>query len=357
MDDALRGPARLLVADDNKVNRLLLARSLELQGHSVACAANGRLALEMLRDGSFDLLLLDMEMPEMDGFQVLEQLSADPRLRDLPVIVTSSLEGIAHIVRCIELGAEDYLPKPVNPVLLKARIGSSLEKKRLRDRQKELVSRFATPEVAADLEQSGFDLQGRRVDATVLFCDIRDFTALVESQPPEETIELLNSYYTLMFDAISGHGGVVNQMIGDGLMAIFGAPRPVARHAFAAARAALDMVEMIDLLGAERRSAGRAPIRIGVGIASGELIAGYTGTHRRATYTCIGDTVNLAARLEQHTKAAGRPILLDGAARAALEGELEVEPLGPLALRGKSAPVEVFALRPSVGAAVDRPGR
>ena len=138
MADALRGPARLLVADDNKVNRLLLARSLELQGHSVACAANGKVALEMLREGSFDLMLLDMEMPEMDGFQVLEQLTGDRALRDLPVIVTSSLEGLDHIVRCIELGAEDYLPKPVNPILLKARIRASLEKKRLRDQQKEL---------------------------------------------------------------------------------------------------------------------------------------------------------------------------------------------------------------------------
>jgi class 3 adenylate cyclase len=343
--DLLRAPARLLVADDNKVNRLLLARSLELQGHSVACAANGRLALEMLRDGGFDLLLLDMEMPELDGFQVLEQLTADARLRDLPVIVTSSLEGIAHVVRCIELGAEDYLTKPVNPVLLKARIGSSLEKKRLRDRQKELVSRFATPEVAEDLEQSGFDLQGRRVEATVLFCDIRDFTALVESQSPEETIELLNTYYTLMFDAINGHGGVVNQMIGAGLMAIFGAPLPLPGHAVAAARAAIDMVEMIELLGAERGDGGRAPIRIGVGIASGELIAGYTGTRQRATYTCVGDTVNLAARLEQHTKVAKRAILIDAEACAALGGAIEVEPLGPVALRGKSAPVEVFALR------------
>ncbi|MGZ5768653.1 MAG: adenylate/guanylate cyclase domain-containing protein [Caldimonas sp.] len=345
MADALRGPARLLVADDNKVNRLLLARSLELQGHSVACAANGKVALEMLREGSFDLMLLDMEMPEMDGFQVLEQLKSDLQLRDLPVIVTSSLEGLDHIVRCIELGAEDYLPKPVNAVLLKARIGASLEKKRLRDQQKELVRRFATSEVAQDLQQSGFDLQGRRVEATVLFSDIRDFTALVESQPPEETIELLNTYYTLMFDAINGQGGVVNQMIGDGLMAIFGAPLPLPDHAAAAVRAALDMVEMIELFGVERRDAGRAPIRIGIGIASGELIAGYTGTQQRATYTCIGDTVNLAARLEQHTKVAQRAILLDPATCAALGSEIAVEPLGPVSFRGKAAPVEVFAVR------------
>src|SRR6185295_7399826 len=148
--DLRRGPARLLVADDNKVNRLLLTRTLELQGHDVAAASNGRIALEMLRASRFDLVLLDMEMPEMNGFEVLERMHADLALRDVPVIVTSSLEGLGPIVRCIELGAEDYLTKPVNPGLLKARIGSSLEKKRLRDQLNEMVRRFATPEVAAD---------------------------------------------------------------------------------------------------------------------------------------------------------------------------------------------------------------
>jgi class 3 adenylate cyclase len=148
-----------------------------------------------------------------------------------------------------------------------------------------------------------------------------------------------------MFDAINGHGGVVNQMIGDGLMAIFGAPLPLEDHAASAVAAALDMVEMIELFGVERREAGRAPIRIGIGIASGDLVAGYTGTQERATYTCIGDTVNLAARLETHTKVAQRAILVDPAVRAALGDAVAVESLGPVSFRGKAAPIEVFAIR------------
>ncbi len=336
--------SRLLVADDNKVNRLLLGRSLEQLGHRVAMAENGRVALEMLRRESFDLLLLDMEMPEMTGFEVLEQMVADLQLRDLPVIVTSSLEGVTHIARCIELGADDYLPKPVNPVLLRARIGSSLEKKRLRDQQKELVKRFATSEVAQDLQQSGFALGGKRIEGTVMFCDIRGFTSITELQSPEETIELLNTFYTLMFDAITGAGGVVNQMVGDGLMSIFGAPLPLADPCASAVRAAREMIELIEMLNVEREAGGKPALAIGIGIATGSMIAGYTGTHTRATYTCIGDAVNLAARLEAHTKLAGRPILVDGATAAALGDRVALEPLGDVQLKGKAAPVAVFAV-------------
>lgn len=335
------------MADDNKVNRLLLGRTLELQGHQVSSADNGRRALEMLRSERFDLLLLDLEMPEVDGFAVLEQLATHPdcaELRDLPVIVTSSLEGVAHVARCIELGADDYLHKPVNPMLLKARVGSSLEKKRLRDQQKEQVKRFATSAVAQDLQQGGFALGGRRVMATVLFADLRGFTSLVESQSPEDTIELLNTWYTLMFDAIGGQGGVVNQMIGDGLMAVFGAPLPLPEPGLSAVRAALDMCEMVTLFNAERASEGRAPIAMGVGLASGEVIAGYTGTMDRATYTCVGDTVNLAARLEAHTKACGEAVLVDAATQAALQGRVATRALGPVALKGKAASVDVFAV-------------
>jgi len=335
---------RLLVVDDNKVNRLLLSRHIDLLGHRFALAENGRVALEMLRSEPFDLLLLDIEMPELDGFTVLEQLKADPALRDVPVIVTSSLEGMENIVRCIELGAEDYLHKPVNAVLLKARIGASLEKKRLRDEQRELVRRFATPEVEQHLQQSGFALGGKRLHVSVMFCDIRSFTALCESQSPEETIELLNTYYMLMFDAIGGQGGVVTLMIGDGLMAVFGAPTPLDDCAQSAVAASLEMVELIEQFNLERTATDKPPIRIGIGIATGEVVAGYTGTRQRATYTCVGDTVNLAARLEAHTKAAERRILVDGATRDELGDGIPIEPLGEVMIKGKSATVDVFAV-------------
>jgi class 3 adenylate cyclase len=336
----------LLVVDDNRVNRLLVARTLEQFGHRVAFAENGRQALEALRSRPADLVLLDIEMPEMDGYQTLDALQADPKLRDIPVVMMSSLDEIDGVARCIEMGAEDYLFKPVNAVLLRARVAASLEKKRLRDQQRELFRKFATAEVAEELLTTGFALGGKHVDATVMFSDIRSFTSLVESQGPAETIELLSSYYTLMFDAIGGQGGVVNQMVGDGLMALFGAPLPHADHAERAVRAGLEMLEMMASFNRERAAQGKPEIRIGVGIASGQVIAGYTGTQRRVTYTCVGDTVNLAAHLESHTKILGRPILIEEHTRAALSSAIRVEDHGPVQFKTRAQPVRVYAVVP-----------
>ena len=342
---------RLLVVDDNKVNRLLLGRSLEQQGHSIAFAENGRQALDALHTDAFDVVLLDIQMPVMDGYQVLEQLIEDPYLRNIPVIITSSMDELDSVVRCIEMGAEDYLTKPVNPVLLRARINASLEKKRLRDQQQALIRTFAASEVADELLAKGFHLGGELVEATALFCDIRAFTAIVETQSPADVIDLLNDYFTLMFEAITAHGGIVNQMVGDGLMALFGAPVPQMDRRMQAVLAAQEMVEMIDLFNAERATRGQTPIRIGVGIASGPVIAGYVGTQHRATYTCVGGTVNLAARLEAHTKAADQPILIDEETCAGLNGQIHVAALGAELLKGKAQAVQVYSVP------VERAGR
>jgi class 3 adenylate cyclase len=334
----------ILIAEDNRVNRLLLARGLEQEGHAVVFAENGREALELLGRQPFDLLLLDVLMPELDGYEVLAKLKDDPHLREIPVIVTSALDELDSVVRCLEMGAEDYLTKPVNPVLLNARINASLEKKRLRDQQRELISKFATKEVAEDLLTSGFSLGGEYVEASALFCDIRSFTTISESREPAETIELLNDYYTLMMDAIGGEGGIVNQMIGDGLMAIFGAPVPRDDHRQAAVLAARQMVELIRLFNEEQAASGKVQIEIGVGVASGRVVAGYTGTHNRATYTCVGDTVNVAARLEAHTKELGRPILIDENTRQGIGEGIAVEPQGELLMKGKTEPTTVYAV-------------
>ncbi|HEY4237343.1 MAG TPA: adenylate/guanylate cyclase domain-containing protein [Gaiellaceae bacterium] len=344
MNSPAPAPGTILIADDNRVNRLMLARGLEQQGHAVAFAGHGGEALDLLRQQPFDLMLLDVLMPELDGYEVLAKLKDDPLLRDIPVIVTSALDELDSVVRCLEMGAEDYLTKPVNPVLLNARINASLEKKRLRDQQRELISKFATKEVADDLLTSGFSLGGQYVEASAMFCDIRSFTTISESREPAETIELLNDYYLLMMDAIAGEGGIVNQMIGDGLMAIFGAPAPREDHRQAAVLAARQMVELIRLFNEEQAARDKVQIEIGVGIASGRVVAGYTGTSNRATYTCVGDTVNVAARLEAHTKELGRPILIDENTRQGIDDGIAVEAQGEMLMKGKTEPIAVYAV-------------
>jgi len=339
-------PGRLLVVDDNKVNRILLARGLESYGHKIQTAENGRQALEKLRSDAFDLVLLDIEMPEMNGYQVLETCLRDPELRDIPIIMTSSLDELDSVVKCIELGAEDYLNKPVNPILLRARVNASLEKKRLRDEQRKLFRTFATKEVADELLKSGFSLGGKYVNASVMFTDIRSFTTFSEKEDPAEIIDLLNDYFALMFDAITGHHGTVNQMVGDGLMAIFGAPIYREDHCEEAVRAAIEMMNLLDGFNQQQAARNKTQINIGIGIATGKVIAGYTGTQNRATYTCIGDTVNLAKRIEDHTKVAGSPILIDQYTSEGLSPDIGCEALGAVIFKGKQQPINIFSIKP-----------
>jgi class 3 adenylate cyclase len=341
-----RTTGNLLVVDDNKVNRILLSRSLEQDGHKIITAENGRQALDMLKraPNDYDLVLLDIEMPEMSGYEVLAACLEDNELRHLPIIMTSSLDEIDSVIKCVQLGAEDYLNKPINPVLLQARVNASLEKKRLRDEQRKLIRTFATKEVAEELLKTGFSLGGNYVNASVMFADIRSFTSITESRTPSDIIDMLNDYYALMFEAITGQGGAVNQMIGDGLMAIFGAPVWYEDHCARAVKAALEMLELLEGFNQDRAAQGKPQIKIGIGIATGKMVAGFTGTQHRATYTCVGDTVNLAARIENHTKDAGQPILIDRNTREKLPDSINVTDLGESQFKGKEQRIRIFAV-------------
>jgi len=230
---------------------------------------------------------------------------------------------------------------------LRARVNASLEKKRLRDEQRKLFRTFATKEVADELLKTGFSLGGKYVNASVMFADIRSFTTIGEKQDPTDTIELLNNYFALMFEAIIGNNGTVNQLEGDGLMAIFGAPIHQDGHREHAVRAALEMMELLKGFNVEQAAQNKVRIKIGIGIATGKVIAGFTGTQYRATYTCVGDTVNLAARIEEHTKEVQRPILIDQYTSEGLSNDIEVETLGPMLFKGKQQAVHIFAVKPN----------
>ncbi len=335
---------RILIVDDEPFNVDYLEQELADLHYETIAAVNGQDALEKIRNNAPDLVLLDIMMPILDGFAVLERIKADPATRDIPVIVISANNDLQSVIKGINLGAEDYLPKPFEPTLLAARIAVSLEKKFLRDQQRKLLHTFASDEVAEELLASGFSLGGKKIRASIMFTDIRSFTTFTESHDAEEVVEMLNDYFAAVFEPIAKHGGIVNQIIGDGLMAMFGVTQGKGDHRQSAVLAALDMVRVIKDFNQARVSVGKPAIKIGIGIASGEVMAGYAGTQHRATYTCVGDAVNLAARIEAHTKEAGRVILIDSATQAGLPESLKAESLGMVLFKGKVTPTEVFAL-------------
>jgi adenylate cyclase len=335
---------KILIVDDEPFNVDYLEQELEDSKYLLIAAVNGQEALEKVRSELPDLILLDIMMPVMDGFEVLSHLKADQATRDIPVIVISASSDLQNVVRGIQCGAEDYLPKPFEPILLHARITASLEKKSLRDQQRKLLHTFASKEVAESLMADGFSLGGKRINASIMFTDIRSFTALSERSDPADTIEMLNSYFASTFEPISQYSGIVNQIIGDGLMALFGIVRRPEDYRLLAVNAALGILDALKHFNEERAAAGKEQIRIGVGIATGSVIAGYAGTLHRATYTCVGDTVNLAARIESHTKIAGKPILIDRFTKEGLPDCIRTEELGPVTFKGKSIPVDVFAV-------------
>jgi adenylate cyclase len=346
--------AYVLVVDDDPVNRSLLVRGLEQDGHRHATAANGRQALEMLGAEAFDVVLLDIVMPEMDGYDVLAAIEANPALRHIPVIMISALEELQSVARCIEMGADDYLPKPFDPVLLRARIHGSLTKKRLHDLERERVrqtfSRFV-PEPVVDevLRRADDDLRlpGVRLDGTVMFSDLRAFTTFAETTPADEVIEVLNDYFIEMSDAILDSGGTLVAYMGDGIMAVFGAPIETDDHADRALSAARGMLHE-RLPRFNQRLTQRVPhhrFRMGIGVSSGPLMSGTVGSSRRLEYTAIGDTANTASRLEAMTKEMPHSILISESTRQVLKQVPDdLVFVDEVEVRGKRAKIRLWTL-------------
>ena len=293
----------ILVVDDDEGNRAMLARRLVRLGFNVAVAENGRRALEALRAAKFDLMLLDIQMPELNGYEVLEQLKADPALQNIPVIVLSASDETERVARCIEMGAEDYLPKPFDPVLLQARIGASLEKKRLRDREvsylrqiqeekqrsDDLLHIILPHDVAAELKTTSSVKPRRCENVGVLFCDIVAFTDYCDKHPPEEIHAHLQSLVEA-FEKIAGEHGLEKiKTIGDAFMATAGLLTPLENPGLNCVRCGLAMIAKAQELPPHWQ--------IRVGIHVGPVIAGVVG-RRKYQYDVWGDTVNTAARME-----------------------------------------------------------
>lgn len=315
-------------------------------GHEAEQAENGAVALEMMKAEPFDLILLDIVMPVMDGHEVLRVMQAHEVLRSIPVIVISASAEVADAILCIQNGAEDYLPKPFDPVLLKARIGSSLAKKRLNDAVRkhmefirDILGKFVPDTVVNQIVESKGDLKPARALATVMMTDVVGFTRIVESHPPERVLEMLNSYFRAILDPITRHGGIVNNFEGDAVMALFNVPIADADHADRAVQAALEINEAT----VNQKFAGiELPTRIG--IDTGEVIAGNVGDGTRLTYTVVGNTVNTAARLEQLNKELNSRVTISGATLSLLKQKYPLREAGTTTLRGLSDPIQISIL-------------
>ncbi len=286
-------PGNLLVVDDNENNRDMLVRILQRQGHSSSVAHNGREALEQVRAHNYDLVLLDIMMPEVDGFQVLTEMKADPVLREVPVIVLSAIHEMDAIIRCIKMGADDYLPKPIDLTLLRARVGASIEKKRLHEREKQLLLNILPPRIAEELREKGAVEPKHLDEIVILFTDFVKFSALTESLSAGQLVRLLDRCFTQIDLIVARYGLEKLKTIGDSYMLVGGLEGARSSYPIDAVLAAFEIVEAVKAL----EVPDGLPISVRIGIHAGPVVAGVVGVHKFA-FDVWGEAVNYAARLE-----------------------------------------------------------
>jgi adenylate cyclase len=298
--DPLRQHGRLLIVDDNPNSRRYLEHVFRRQGHEVAAVADGQAALDRIAQDSFDVVLLDLVMPGLSGFDVLDQLKANPATRQLPVIVISALNEVDSVIRCIARGADDYLSRPFNQLLLTARVGACLEKKRLLDRQAHnlktidrLLHAIVPAEVVPELKDTQTLRPRRHERVGVLFLDIVGFTRYCDGHCPEEVVNRLQDLVLAFESVAAAHGVQKIKTIGDAFMAAAGLLQPDPNPVLTLVSCGQAMIDAAARLSAGRDS--RWDVRIG--IHAGPVVAGVLGRTQFA-YDLWGDTVNKAARME-----------------------------------------------------------
>jgi adenylate cyclase len=341
--------AKILIVDDEPFNVDYLEQVLEHQGYDTVSAVNGQEALAQVAAEYPDLILLDIMMPKMDGFEVLAHLKGDKATRDIPTIVISAVHDMESVVRGIEMGAEDYLPKPFESVLLRARIGACLEKKRWRDQEQaylkiiqaerekseRLLLNILPKPIAERLKGGESIIADNFAEVTVLFADIAGFTPFSADKPPAEVVILLNEIFSLFDQLVEGRSLEKIKTIGDAYMVVGGLPTPRPDHVEAVADVALAMQGSI----AEFNAAHDSSLSMRIGIHTGPVVAGVIGT-AKFSYDLWGDTVNTASRMESHG-VAGR-IQVTEATYMRLRDKYTFEERGIIKVKGKGDMLTYF---------------
>jgi len=364
----MHDPPRIFIVDDNETNRCLLAARLGAEGYQTTEAENGERALAVAREVAPDVILLDVMMPKIDGFEVCRRLKGDSTLGFIPIIMVTARADSKDVVTGLNAGADEYLTKPVDHAALVARVRSMLRIKELHDRveaqaaelaswnrtleqrvvqqlaQIERVSRlkrFLSPQIAQLILSSSPDdaLASHRRQVTVAFCDLRGFTAFAEIAEPEEVMTVMREYHTTLGSLIHEFEGTLERFVGDGIMVIFGDPIPCPDPCARAVQMAVAMRGRLSELSSKWQRENH-DLGFGVGIAYGYATLGAIGFEGRSEYSAIGTVVNLAARL--CAEARDGQILIDSKVRAALDGRVTAEPVGELTLKGLHRPIASY---------------
>ena len=362
--------AKILVVDDTPHNVKLLADILGVKGYAVSTATNGQQALDKVAADPPDLILLDIMMPGLSGYEVCSRLRADPATALLPIVLCTSLDPAQERVKGIEAGADDFLTKPINQAELFARVKSLLRVKALQDEVKAQTAKLAelndtlearVGEQVAQLERLGrlkgfFSpalaeaiitgggedlLKTHRREISVVFIDLRGFTAFTDSAEPEEVMELLRAYHAEMGRIVVEHGGTLERFAGDAIMVFFNDPVPMEKPAENAVRMALAMQQAFPKIGEAWKKRGY-DLGLGCGVAQGYATLGAIGFEGRWDYAAIGNVTNLAARLCSEAKAG--QVLVDRKIMAKVDALVEAEAVGPLQLKGIAQAVPAFSV-------------
>ena len=356
-------PARILVVDDQRSNVELMAGVLKARGYEVLTASDGAAALEQVREARPDMVVSDILMPGLDGYDMCRRLRADPATALLPVVLVTSLDPQGERMKGIEAGADDFLTKPVNWDELFAKVRSLLRVKTLQDelkgwnlklearvkkqvKQLERLSRlkrFFSPSVADAIVAGGEEmLEPHRREITAVFLDLRGFTSFTDRADPDEVMDLLRAYHAALGRSVDEFGATLEHFAGDGIMIFFNDPLPVEQPAEKAVRMALALQKAFTPISAAWSKLGHE-VGLGIGIAQGEATLGVIGFENRWEYAAIGNVPNLAARLCGAAPAG--EIILDAQTERDVAHMADTEPMGALTLRGFSQPVAAFRLK------------